>query len=318
MVLPSKAATFARFKSREIHRQERHAINSALHQHPPDEEWEDGPYYRNVNSAESYSRHEMPYRVMERRSADNLSGLQRWVEHHQREAKGDDQKAYEKCAEVIQPGKNLICKHAMEHAAAWLDVPNGRRYFLPEENERDAAAREAAMRKRMTENYGPVVISEAELLDVLQKLYSTQHGKLNKILKKHNLMKRSCTTDDPCTSESHRKVKHYFIYEPSHWQKWRRVAMFEWSDAMKLGKRTQVRDVMEKQVNHDIQKCENRMIIRGPADLEPLYHRLNHESYRRSKGSKPATVSYGYGHWNERAIDVFTDIMKLAEQAGLR
>lgn len=305
MILPSKAADFARHKSREIHRQERHAINTALHQHPPEEEWEDGPYYRRVSSAESYSSSEMPYRVRERRYADKLGGLQRWVEHQKKECKGDESAAYAKCAQVIQPGKNLICEHAMGHVASWLEVPEAR-FYRPLMNERDLAAKEARERRGLAKHYGPLLITEDELKVLLDKLYSSQHGRLNKILKKHNLMKRSCTHDDACTTRVTRKVKHYFIYDPRAWQKWRRVAMWEWSEAAKEGQRTQVRDATEEMTDHNIQKCSNRIIIKGPADMEGLFQRLR-GTHLREKGG-----------WNAGDNAVLKEILKLAESAGLR
>lgn len=308
MVLPSRAAGFARAKSREIHRQERHAVNSALIQHHPDDEWEDGRYFRRVSSAESYSSSEMPRRVQERRGADNLSGLQRWTEHQKKKAKGNDSKAYAKCAEVLQPGKNLICKHAMSHVAVWLDAPEAR-FYLPYMNERDIAAQEAASRGFMAKHYGPVLIDKGELKTLLDRLYSSQHGRLNKILKKYNLTKRHCTDDDPCTTKSDRKVKHYFIYEASHWQKWKRVSMWEWDTAVKAGKQTQTRDALETITNHDTQKCPNRIIISGPADVEPLYYALC-STHMRAGGT--------YSEYDGNTNGVLKDILKLAEQVGLR
>lgn len=312
MVLPSRAAKFAKDKSRELHRRERHTINSALIQHPPEEEWEDGPYFRNVNSIEGHFRSEMPYRVRERRSADNLGGLKRWVEHHQRQA-GDDRRAYEKCEEIIQPGKNLICKHAMEHAAFWLDVPDGRSYYLPEETERDVAARQTQQRRSLSKNYGPVIISEEELKILLEKLYASAHGKLNKILKKHSLAKRSCREGDPCTSVQHIKTKKYFLYAPSYYNKWREISLSEYYDAIKLDQRVQIRDVVVTRTNHNIQKCENRLLIRKPSDLESLFHLLRLETCRRSHD---ALGGYPYDNYMRDNYRVFDDIIKLAEQLG--
>lgn len=312
MVLPSRAAKMAREKSREIHRQERHAVNSALIQHHPDEEWEDGRYFRRVSDAESYTAKEMPNRVRVRRDADNLSGLQRWTEHQKKEAKGDETKAYAKCAEVLQPGKNLICKHAMSHVAVWLDSPEAR-FYRPYMNERDLAAEEAKSRSFMARHYGPVVIGKGELKTLLERLYSTQHGRLNKILKKYNLKKRHCTDDDACTTKSNRKVKHYFVYDATAWQKWRKVSMWAWNDAVKAGQKVQIRDVVEVTTGHDIQKCPNRIIISGPADVEPLYDVLC-STHMRAGGPYSA---YG-GNYDNDANGTLKDILKLAEQVGLR
>ena len=310
MVLPSRASKMAREKSREIHRQERHAVNSALHQLHPDDEWEEGRYFRRVNSAESYTAREMPMRVQERRGADNLSGLQRWTEHQQRKYKNDSE-AYAKCAEVLQPGKNLICKHAMTHVAVWLDTPDAR-FHRPLMNERDLKAEEAKSRSFMAKHYGPVLIDRNELKTLLDRLYSSQHGLLNKILKKYNLKKHHCTDHDPCTTKSQRKVKYYFIYDARSWQKWKQVGMGEWDEANKAGQKVQIREAMEITTNHDIQKCPNRIIISGPADVEPLYYILC-STNMRSGGPYSTLNAYDSG-----ANGALKDILKLAEQVGLR
>jgi hypothetical protein len=305
MILPSRAAGSARAKSREIHRQERHAVNSVLHQHNPEDEWEDSRYFGRVNTAESYSASEMPYRVRERRDADKLGGLQRWTEHQKKECKGDDSKAYAKCVEVLQPGKNLISKHAMSHVAVWLDAPEAR-FYRPYMNERDLAVEAAKSRNFMARHYGPVLIDTKELKTLLDRLYATQHGKLNKILKKYSLQKRHCTDDDPCTTKSQRKTKHYFVYDASYWQKWRKVAMWSWDEAVKTGQKAQIRDAVETITSHDIQKCPNRVIINGPADVEPLYNVLCSTNLRAN------------GSYDDNANGVLKDILKLAEQVGLR
>jgi len=305
MVLPSRASKFAREKSREIHRQERHAVNSVLHQHHPEDEWEDGHYFGRVSSAESYTAKEMPERVRERRSADSLSGLQRWAEHQKRKYKGNDSKAYAKCAEILEPSKNLICKHAMSHVAVWLDSPEAR-FYRPMMNERDLAAEEAKKRSFMARHYGPVLIDKGELKTLLDRLFATQHGKLNRILKAYGLVHRRCSDEDPCISKHYKNVKHYFVFDSAGWQKWCKVSVWAWQDAVKLNQKTLVRDAVDVTTSHNIQACKNRVIINGPADVALVFDRLC------------ATQLRANGGYDEPSSKALKDILKLAERVGLR
>lgn len=312
MVLPSRAAKMARDESRHIHRQERHHVRESLATMAPDEEWEEARHYSSVARAESFSRSEMLMRVADRRGADNLGGLRRWTEHQKKLCKGDDAKAYEKCAKVLQPRKNLITKHAMSHVAGWLDAPQAR-FYRPMMNERDLAAEQEMIRRSMQENYGSVILTEAEMRVLLDRLYTHQHAALNKILKHHNLMRRACTDDDPCIHKASRAVKRYYIFDVTAWQKWKMVSMYEWDTAMRLGTKVQTRTVMQEDTHHDIQKCHNRIIIRGPKDMETLHQHLSGPV--REGGGRYSL----YAPASEGATRTLAqDIIKLAERVGLR
>ncbi|MGH2548009.1 MAG: hypothetical protein ACRDHN_01365 [Thermomicrobiales bacterium] len=312
MVLPSRAAKMARDESRHIHRQERHHVRECLATMAPDDEWEDARHYTSVSRAESFSRSEMLMRVSDRRGADNLGGLRRWAEHQKKLCSGDDAKAYEKCAEVLKPSQNLITKHAMSHVAGWLDAPQAR-FYRPMMNERDLAAEQENTRRSMHENYGPVIMTEAEMRTLLERLYSCQHAGLNKILKQHNLMLRSCTEDDPCITKRSRSVRHYYVFDVNAWQKWRKVSMYEWDTATRAGTKVQTRTMMEEDTLHDINKCANRIIIRGPKDIEVLYDRLCSAPVR--EGGRYTQYS---GTSETTKHSIHHDIIKLAERSGLR
>jgi len=283
----------------------------------PDDEWEDSRHHDSVSKLEAENRSKMYWRVRERRGADKLSGLRRWAEHQQRKCAGDDAAAYDKCAEILQPNRNVITRHAMTHVAVWLDAPQAQ-YYRPPETERDIQAEKALERERMNRIHGKVILSSEEFLHVLKLLFERHHKELNQILKKHDMRARSCSVEDGCIIRSTQTLMRYFVYDTNTWNKWRECNFAQFQEAQAADQRALAREVTREVEDHDILRCPNRILIRSAADAEALFQRwieAPREGHLEKKSSvSPAGYPYYYsGH----SRSCFADIVRLAHSKGL-
>ena len=254
-ILPSCARKWARFQGRHIARIRRRAVREALNNVGPESEWCEGDAFARLGKREAKARSMECWRVSERRDADKLGSLKRWTLHHKRTSDNDEE-AYQKVCEVLKPGQNLITRHAVGHAEAWLDLTKDQyRYSY------------RAVRPT------PELLTGRELLQVLNSLFEIQHAKLNKCFKNLDedlsgrggyLTSRICKDDSPCSTKYTYTDAYHELYDPSL----KRWVAYDPKRLPFTTARTRVRKVERHYPRHDGTKCPNVVLIKCREDIE--------------------------------------------------
>jgi len=258
-VLPSCARKWARMEGRYIARVRRRLVREALSNVCPDDEWDDALAFARLGKRESKVRSRECERVRSRRDADKLGPLKRWTKHQQRTSEDDD-KAYEKICEVLQPNRNLITRHAVGHAEQWLELKK-------DEHDRN-------WYENWSSRQPAPILGVKELTKIIVALFESQHAKLNRCFKDrklgHLLISKTCTDEDPCTwmeAYTHRypealdpATKRWITYDP----------ILERG----LFAKTRVRLDRREFPRHDSGKCPNTVLMRHRGDEEEVVNQL--------------------------------------------
>ena len=261
-VLPSCARKWARHKGRYIARARRRAEKEALLYLDP-EDWDDSKAYRHVGNRLSRLRSDECWRISERRNADKLGSLKRWTKYHQRTSDNDEE-AYEKVCKVLEPGRNLITRHAVEHAESWLD--------LKKDQYRYSWGYKLA--------YSEPFVTMNNILEMVTTLFETQHKKLNRCLKQGSLNIRPCKDKDPC-SQFKTYTSQVYEYYDSTARKWVGVG---YSHYLRIQDLKRVRNVERKWAFHNWKICPNKCLVRSRKDLEAAAEALYQGARYRNRG----------------------------------
>lgn len=250
-VLPSCARKWARYKGRYIARARRRAMKEALNNIDP-EGWDDSEVGRHIGHRLSRLRSDECWRISERRGADKLGPLKRWTKHHKRTSDNDEE-AYEKICRVLEPGRNLITRHAVGHAENWLDLEKDQYRY--------------SWRRRPQP---PRLISSDRLAQIIETLFETAHGKLNKAFKQEGLRKTVCKKDDGCASWTTYTYTIYEWYDAAS-KKWVATSYFRYGSIQGLKR---VRSVERRHDFHDWKACPNKLLIHSRDDLKDVVRAL--------------------------------------------
>lgn len=275
-VLPSTGRKRARESSREINRRTRHRIKQALHDISPEEDFDESEFYGKASVAEARHKSEMRWRVSDRRGADKLGPLKRVTQHLKKTSKNDSE-AHEKLCRLLEPGKNLITRHALSHAEWYLDCPE-KEYYLPPETERDRKFRENRYKPRG----GKVIWGKRKFKRIIKWLIEHAHKELNRALKggRHGLAlmtTRSCKVgEDPCATMVDRTHTRYEIYDPSRWSNWRQVySYFQYDRLIQAGETGRIRHITKPEYHHNARLCQNRLLAFKQEDYLIIAKRLS-------------------------------------------
>jgi hypothetical protein len=208
------------------------------------------------------------WRISSRRGADKLGQLKSFTLHHKRNSNNDEE-AYQKVCKVLQPDRNLITRHAAEHAESWLDL---------KKNEFEFAGR--------FYNEESPLIGVREFTRMITKIFEINHKKLNKCFKDKNnygeclISVRPCKPDDPCAQFRSKRVPEVWDDKAKQW--------LELLDSLSLTMDTIIRTSYRNIPYHEPRKCQNRVIILQRTDIEQAAKSLvgNKGLYKRSLNNR--------------------------------
>jgi hypothetical protein len=252
-VLPSCARKWARDKGRYIARARRRAFKEALLYLDP-EDWDDGDAYRHVGNRLSRLRSDECWRIQERRGSDKLGPLKSWTKHHKKTSDTDDE-AYEKICKVLDPGRNLITRHAIDHVEAWLDLEKDKYRYSYRYNYRQPES----------------ILTKDHLLQIVTTLFETAHKQLNKCFKEEGLRKDRCKDEDPCSSYTTYTNTIYEYYVPAI-KRWTSTTYGAYIQIQGLKR---IRKVENRYPFHSWRLCPNKMLIHNREDLSDAVRALS-------------------------------------------
>jgi hypothetical protein len=245
-------------EGRYIARVRRRLAREALSNVCLDDEWDEALVFARLGKRESKVRSRECERVWSRRDADKLGPLKRWTKHQQRTSEDDD-KAYEKICEVLQPDRNLITRHAVGHTEQWLEL------------KKDEWVK--GWYKRFLSSQ-PTILGVKEMTKIVVALFESQHAKLNRCLKDrklgHLLIGKKCKDEDPCTWKEVYTHRYPEGWDPAS-KRW-----IAYNPTLERGlfAKTRVRLDSREFPYHDSGKCPNTVLMRRCGDEKEIVNQL--------------------------------------------